>query len=112
MRRKPGDPGSTAASPGPQPRPLSSPVFAPGTQVWLYCQKRKKGLSPKLSSQWAGPCSVLEQLSDVATGCGWSSGTGWWWPFTGPFIHAPGSTRERHRELRTSHEQPLLPLLP
>lgn len=39
--------------------------FAPGEQVWVYSPERKKGLSPKLMSQWVGPCTVLERLSDV-----------------------------------------------
>ncbi|KAF7654560.1 hypothetical protein LDENG_00068340 [Lucifuga dentata] len=36
-----------------------------GEKVWVYCPARKKGVSPKLTSQWVGPCEVLEQLSDV-----------------------------------------------
>lgn len=39
--------------------------FVPGVQVWVYSPERKKGLSPKLMSQWVGPCTVLERLSDV-----------------------------------------------
>uniref|UniRef100_A0AAZ1X5F3 Integrase catalytic domain-containing protein n=1 Tax=Oreochromis aureus TaxID=47969 RepID=A0AAZ1X5F3_OREAU len=37
----------------------------PGQHVWVYSPERKKGLSPKLMSQWVGPCTVLERLSDV-----------------------------------------------
>ena len=39
--------------------------FMPGERVWVYNPTRKKGVSPKLTSQWMGPCEVLEQLSDV-----------------------------------------------
>lgn len=39
--------------------------FAPGAQVWVYSPVRKRGLSPKLTSHWVGPCTVLEKLSDV-----------------------------------------------
>ncbi|KAF7648365.1 hypothetical protein LDENG_00157990, partial [Lucifuga dentata] len=40
-------------------------TFMAGEKVWVYCPARKKGVSPKLTSQWLGPCKVLEQLSDV-----------------------------------------------
>ena len=36
-----------------------------GDQVWLYNPQRKKGLSPKLSSPWDGPFSVVQRLSSV-----------------------------------------------
>ena len=36
-----------------------------GDKVWVFCPERKKGISPKLSNQWVGPCTVLERLSDV-----------------------------------------------
>ena len=39
--------------------------FMPGERVWVYNPTRKKGVSPKLTSQWVGPGEVLEQLSDV-----------------------------------------------
>ncbi|KAF7648160.1 hypothetical protein LDENG_00161160 [Lucifuga dentata] len=39
--------------------------FAPGACVWVYTPERKKGVSPKLSSQWTGPCTVLAKLTDV-----------------------------------------------
>lgn len=39
--------------------------FAPGAQVWVYSPVRKRGYSPKLTSHWMGPCTVLEKLSDV-----------------------------------------------
>lgn len=39
--------------------------FSTGEKVWVYCPTRKKGVSPKLTSQWVGPCEVVEQLSDV-----------------------------------------------
>lgn len=31
--------------------------------MWVYCQARMKGTSPKLTTQLMGPCEVLEQLS-------------------------------------------------
>lgn len=40
-------------------------TFLPGERVWVFCPDRKKGISPKLTSKWFGPCKVLEQLSDV-----------------------------------------------
>ncbi|CAI5670428.1 unnamed protein product [Oreochromis niloticus] len=36
-----------------------------GQHVWVHSPERKKGLSPKLMSQWVRPCTVLERLSDV-----------------------------------------------
>lgn len=39
--------------------------FSPGERVCVYNPTRKKGISPKLTSHWVGPCAVLEQLSDV-----------------------------------------------
>ncbi|XP_041929087.1 uncharacterized protein LOC121693610 [Alosa sapidissima] len=39
--------------------------FQTGDKVWVYCPERRKGISPKLTSQWVGPCDVLEKLSDV-----------------------------------------------
>ena len=39
--------------------------FHAGDKVWVFCPDRKKGISPKLSNQWVGPCTVLERLSDV-----------------------------------------------
>lgn len=39
--------------------------FEPGDKVWVFCPERKKGLSPKLTSQWAGPSVVIHRLSDV-----------------------------------------------
>jgi len=40
-------------------------LFTSGEKVWVDKQTRKKGVSPKLTMQWLGPCEVLEQLSDV-----------------------------------------------
>lgn len=37
--------------------------FGAGELVWVY--SLKKGFSPKLMPHWTGPCTVLEQLSDV-----------------------------------------------
>ena len=39
--------------------------FMAGERVWVYNPTRKKGFSPKLTSQWVGPSELLEQLSDV-----------------------------------------------
>ena len=36
-----------------------------GERMWVYNPTRKKGVSPKLTSQWVGPSEVLEQLSVV-----------------------------------------------
>ena len=33
--------------------------------VWVYSPQRKRGMCPKLSSKWIGPCVVLDKLSDV-----------------------------------------------
>ncbi len=40
-------------------------TFSAGERVWVYCPARKKGDSPKLISQWMGPCGVLENLLDI-----------------------------------------------
>lgn len=39
--------------------------FDVGAKVWLYNPSRRKGLSPKLQSDWEGPCLVMECLSSV-----------------------------------------------
>ena len=39
--------------------------FSSGEKVWVYNPTRKKGVSPKLTSKWVGPCEVLERISDV-----------------------------------------------
>lgn len=39
--------------------------FGAGDLVWVYCPVRKKGISPKLCSQWQGPAEVINRLSDV-----------------------------------------------
>lgn len=36
-----------------------------GELVWVYNPQRKKGRCPKLSSDWVGPCKVLERLGEV-----------------------------------------------
>lgn len=36
-----------------------------GDQVWLFNPRRKKGLSPKLSSPWEGPYVIMKALSAV-----------------------------------------------
>ncbi|KAI4905005.1 hypothetical protein NFI96_003630 [Prochilodus magdalenae] len=40
-------------------------AIAPGTAVWLFNPKRRKGKCPKLQSDWEGPYTVTSQLSDV-----------------------------------------------
>lgn len=39
--------------------------FEAGEQVWVYNPQRKKGRSPKLDSDWVGPCIILERLGEV-----------------------------------------------
>ncbi|KFM71099.1 hypothetical protein X975_15362, partial [Stegodyphus mimosarum] len=39
--------------------------FNEGDKVWLWNQTRRKGLSPKLQSPWAGPYTVLNRLNDA-----------------------------------------------
>lgn len=39
--------------------------FIPGDDVWFYNPKRKKGVSPKLQSDWEGPAQVKARLSDL-----------------------------------------------
>ncbi|XP_038044867.1 uncharacterized protein LOC119719465 [Patiria miniata] len=39
--------------------------YKPGDSVWLFCPARYIGLSPKLRSQWRGPCKVLKKFSDA-----------------------------------------------
>ena len=43
----------------------SQEVLSPGDKVWLYNPKRKKGMCPKLSSDWEGPFTIINRLSDV-----------------------------------------------
>ena len=40
-------------------------VFSPGDRVSLHNPHKKRGLSPKLTSQWEGPHTVTEVLSAV-----------------------------------------------
>lgn len=40
-------------------------AFKEGDQVWLHNPRRKKGVSPKLTSDWEGPYSVLKKINDV-----------------------------------------------
>lgn len=40
-------------------------ALGPGDKVWLYNPKRRKGLSPKLSSPWEGPYQVVQKMSAV-----------------------------------------------
>ncbi|GFY36382.1 retrovirus-related Pol polyprotein from transposon 412 [Trichonephila clavipes] len=39
--------------------------FQEGDKVWLWNPKRRKGLSPKLQTNWESPYSVLKRLNDV-----------------------------------------------
>ncbi|GFV97085.1 kinectin [Trichonephila clavipes] len=39
--------------------------FHKGDKVWLWKPKRRKGLSPKLQTNWEGPYTVLKRLNDV-----------------------------------------------
>ncbi|KAF8793549.1 Retrovirus-related Pol polyprotein like [Argiope bruennichi] len=39
--------------------------FHEGDQVWLWNPKRRKGLSPKLQTNWEGPYTVPKRLNDV-----------------------------------------------
>lgn len=39
--------------------------FSAGDLVWYYYPKRKKGLSPKLRSNWEGPYVVVKRLNDL-----------------------------------------------
>ncbi|GFV97331.1 retrovirus-related Pol polyprotein from transposon 412 [Trichonephila clavipes] len=39
--------------------------FHEGDKVWLWNPKRRKGLSPKLQTNWEGPYTVLKRLDDV-----------------------------------------------
>ncbi|GFX09382.1 retrovirus-related Pol polyprotein from transposon 412 [Trichonephila clavipes] len=39
--------------------------FHKGNKVWLWNPKRRKGLSPKLQTNWEGPYIVLKRLNDV-----------------------------------------------
>ncbi|GFY32808.1 retrovirus-related Pol polyprotein from transposon 412 [Trichonephila clavipes] len=39
--------------------------FHEGNKVWLCNPKRRKGVSPKLQTNWEGPHTVLKRLNDV-----------------------------------------------
>ncbi|GFT84904.1 retrovirus-related Pol polyprotein from transposon 412 [Trichonephila clavipes] len=39
--------------------------FHEGDKVWLWNLKRRKGLSPKLQTNWEGPYTILKRLNDV-----------------------------------------------
>uniref|UniRef100_A0A8C9SS53 Integrase catalytic domain-containing protein n=1 Tax=Scleropages formosus TaxID=113540 RepID=A0A8C9SS53_SCLFO len=39
--------------------------LAPGDWVWVYNPRRKRGLCPKLTDSWVGPCVILGRLLDV-----------------------------------------------
>ncbi|GFU90927.1 retrovirus-related Pol polyprotein from transposon 412 [Trichonephila clavipes] len=39
--------------------------FREGNKGWLWNLKRRKGLSPKLQTNWEGPYTVLKRLNNV-----------------------------------------------
>ncbi|GFW94224.1 kinectin [Trichonephila clavipes] len=39
--------------------------FYEGDKVWLWNLKRRKGMSPKLQTNWEGPYTVLKRLNGV-----------------------------------------------
>ena len=39
--------------------------YKPGDNVWLHSSVTPKGLSPKLSSPWKGPYTIVQCLNDV-----------------------------------------------
>ena len=36
-----------------------------GDRVWLYCQNRRRGKSPKLQTCWEGPYLIITRINDV-----------------------------------------------
>ncbi|GFU07825.1 retrovirus-related Pol polyprotein from transposon 412 [Trichonephila clavipes] len=43
----------------------TGPDYREGDKVWLWNPKRRKGLSPKLQTNWEDPYTVLKRLNDV-----------------------------------------------
>ena len=43
----------------------SDDIFKAGDLVWLYNPRRKKGLSPKLTCDWEGPCVIVKQINEL-----------------------------------------------
>lgn len=41
------------------------PVFQVGEEVWLHNPRRRRGLSPKLQSEWDGPAKIISKISDL-----------------------------------------------
>ena len=39
--------------------------YAVGDRVWLFNPRKKRGLTPKLQSNWEGPYTILQRLSAV-----------------------------------------------
>ena len=39
--------------------------YAVGARVWLYNPRKKRGLTPKLQSNWEGPYTILQRLSPI-----------------------------------------------
>ena len=44
---------------------LQCPRYKPGDNVWLHSSVISKGLSPKLSSPWKGPYTIVQCFNDV-----------------------------------------------
>lgn len=40
-------------------------IFESGDLVWLYNPQRKKGISPKLASDWEGPYEVVKRINEL-----------------------------------------------
>ena len=43
----------------------SDDTFKAGDLVWVYNPKRRKGLSPKLTCDWEGPCVIVKQINEL-----------------------------------------------
>ena len=44
---------------------MHGPRYKPGDSFWLHSSVNPKGLSPKLSSPWKGPYTIVQCLNDV-----------------------------------------------
>ena len=43
----------------------SDDTFKVGDLVWVYNPRRRKGLSPKLTCDWEGPCVIVKQINEL-----------------------------------------------
>ena len=43
----------------------SDDTFKAGDLVWVYNPKRRKGLFPKLTCDWEGPCVLVKQINEL-----------------------------------------------